>query len=452
MTQTWARTKKISIVFAVASMLILTGCGKSAFVDISKTQTPVEKVQPDLPRDSFEIQITDEEPRSENDQPDHDADSPKLPLLPEPSSEPVAQTSKQFVQIKVESETRLRTLKDKVLEPIYTLVAGDIIQIDKNLQPVSYNYRTESGKLEFASTGFYPQVQIIKAHLSDEEIKKLNDTSSGLFVTSIVVSGSQLDASNTFPPLVSKSAGVGYLRFFEENGKPKNAYTKISAKRFSNINKGVAWSSLSINEQKKWSAIMGELERVADRTRKTERDLLVIDRQTAMKIAVDFEKNEVVQGKGAWSVAVDGTAKRNGFEDVPCAEFMGEVIRQAYFRAGYRHQDDFNKSKGNTLNYDNGASAVVYLSAYLAKAGWVPWNSQQYVPPIGAVMMHKNGTSPGHTYMSAGSNGRFIIDNSSPQGRDLRGASEKAIADMYQTGIFFLPPGFIPQTWEQLSL
>jgi hypothetical protein len=88
------------------------------------------------------------------------------------------------------------------------------------------------------------------------------------------------------------------------------------------------------------------------------------------------------------------------------------------------------------------------FSAYLARAGWVAWDAHTYIPPIGAIIMHNYGFSPGHTYMAAGSDGRFIIDNGSPEGRDLRAANEKTLGDLFQTGIFFLPPGFSPETWE----
>jgi hypothetical protein len=126
---------------------------------------------------------------------------------------------------------------------------------------------------------------------------------------------------------------------------------------------------------------------------------------------------------------------------------MSEVLRQAYQRAGYSHYEDFNESKGNTLNFYNGAAAVVNFSAFLEKAGWIPWDPQTYIPPTGAFLMHGSGVSPGHTYMSAGDRGRLIIDNGMPQGRDLRVSSQQTIELMYQTGVFFLPPGFIPAKW-----
>ena len=77
----------------------------------------------------------------------------------------------------------------------------------------------------------------------------------------------------------------------------------------------------------------------------------------------------------------------------------------------------------------------------------VPWEASKYVPPAGAFMMHASGQTPGHTYMIAGDEGRFIIDNGMPQGRDLRGTSKKILEIMYRHGVFFLPPGINPQAW-----
>jgi hypothetical protein len=68
-------------------------------------------------------------------------------------------------------------------------------------------------------------------------------------------------------------------------------------------------------------------------------------------------------------------------------------------------------------------------------------------PPVGAIIMHASARSPGHTYMSAGFDGRYIIDNGAPSGRDLSQTSEYAINLMYLHGAFFLPPGIQPVAW-----
>jgi hypothetical protein len=49
--------------------------------------------------------------------------------------------------------------------------------------------------------------------------------------------------------------------------------------------------------------------------------------------------------------------------------------------------------------------------------------------------------------MSAGDDGRTIIDNGSPQGRDLRKTIAKTMNSMFQSGLFFLPPGVNPKAW-----
>jgi hypothetical protein len=186
---------------------------------------------------------------------------------------------------------------------------------------------------------------------------------------------------------------------------------------------------------------------VADRTVETPRALLMIDKALADKHSIAYEKTGVVPTSGAWTIAVQSTSVRHGFGNVPCAEFMSEVIRQAYQRAGYSVHDDFNAQKKNRLIWSDSA-AVVNLSKALFIAGWVPWNTALYKPPTGAILMNAWGNTPGHAYISAGDDGRLIVDNGSPQGRDLRKTSQKIINMMYMTGLFFLPPGVSPERWD----
>ena len=61
--------------------------------------------------------------------------------------------------------------------------------------------------------------------------------------------------------------------------------------------------------------------------------------------------------------------------------------------------------------------------------------------------MNGAGNTPGHTYLAAGDDGQIIMDNGSPHGRDLRKTTQKIIELMYQTGVFFLPPGIQPDPW-----
>jgi hypothetical protein len=65
----------------------------------------------------------------------------------------------------------------------------------------------------------------------------------------------------------------------------------------------------------------------------------------------------------------------------------------------------------------------------------------------GAVLMNGSGVSPGHTYISANDDGTIIVDNGAPQGRDLKKTSASIIGMMFQTGVFFLPPGINPSLW-----
>jgi hypothetical protein len=83
----------------------------------------------------------------------------------------------------------------------------------------------------------------------------------------------------------------------------------------------------------------------------------------------------------------------------------------------------------------------------LYKAGWVAWDGTKYKPKTGAILVNGSGLSPGHTYISASDDGMIIVDNGAPQGRDLRKISQATIEMMFQTGVFFLPPGVNPSLW-----
>ena len=87
---------------------------------------------------------------------------------------------------------------------------------------------------------------------------------------------------------------------------------------------------------------------------------------------------------------------------------------------------------------------------FLAGAGWIPWDMADYRPPIGAIMMHGAGTTPGHTYISAGDDGRLIVDNGAPQGRDLR--ATKANKDRFEQQRAQLAAGAAPLEAPDLAL
>ncbi len=250
-----------------------------------------------------------------------------------------------------------------------------------------------------------------------------------------------------FAILNGGTPGPGFLENYEPSGKPKFDYTKAVIKRFgAHVNKGVDPKSLNAKERTKWSKIFKELRRAAIRTVATPKGLIMVAKDQAIKDSIRFEKDGVVPLYGAWTIATQATAPRHNFGNVPCAETMSEFVREAYARAGYTVTDDFNVTKGNPLIWSYSA-AVVNFSKALDAAGWIPWDSREYRPVAGALLMNGAGQTPGHTYISAGDDGRFIVDNGAPQGRDLRVTSQKTINMMYQTGVFFLPPGVNPPKW-----
>ena len=354
-----------------------------------------------------------------------------------------SQTQPSDQSIVLTSSMTVRTLKSDVLEKVGTLPAGTQVSVEDNAQPINNPYKNEKGQEVFSSTGFIGKILIDKSSLSSSQISKLNSLSSGLYLSAVILD--QLQTGLEFVALKAGPPTDGYTTNYQPSGKPKISFTTSIAKRWpKTLNKVVKTSG---SEKKKWSKIMQEIQRVADRTRNTDKSFFMIDPEVANQQSIEFENNGKVPLNGAWSVSVLGTAARNGFQNVPCAEFMAEVIRQAYRRAGYSHFDDFNEKSDNVLSYHGGAALVTNFSDYLNKAGWIPWDSQIYIPPTGAVIMNRSGKSPGHTYMAAGDNGRLIFDNGSPQGRDLRTTTLKTIELMYMNGVFFLPPGFTPKRW-----
>jgi hypothetical protein len=261
------------------------------------------------------------------------------------------------------------------------------------------------------------------------------------------VQSTDIGMDGSFGALTAGSPGAGFSRYYHASGQPKFSYTDKITKRFpDHLNKGSDFAHMPTGDQVKWQKIYQEIVRIANRTVEVPKSLLVVDKKAALACSIGYEKTGSICATGAWTIAVQETAVRHGFASTPCAEFMSEVIREAYTRAGYRVTDDFSASRGNPLIWSSSA-AVINLSAYLDKAGWIPWDSIKYRPIVGAVLMNGRGQTPGHTYMSAGNDGRFIIDNGAPQGRDLETTSEKNIGMMYQTGLFFLPPGINPPTW-----
>lgn len=346
----------------------------------------------------------------------------------------------------------LRQEKNGVLELRIELPAGTQVEVPSNYSTSHLDFRNSSGALERSSTGFVTPLKIISVPKDFEsafpatKLAEINQTAGGLFISASIVSAIE-GVSGNFAALKPAELGAGFTKSFNANGKPKFSYTTSSTKRFGErINKGIDPNSMSNADRTKYQRIYEELKKAADRSVETKKSYLMMDQAAATQASINFEKTGTISPVGAWTIAVNATAVRHGFPNVPCAEFQSEMLRQAYQRAGYCLTDDFNKTKGNEVIWSSTA-AVVNFSMALYKAGWVPWDSTKYRPLTGAFMMHGAGYTPGHTFIAAGDDGRYIVDNGAPQGRDLRKTSDSTIAMMFQVGVFFLPPGINPPVW-----
>lgn len=421
-----------STLLLAASLITLSSCGKR---ELNTPAPGITDAPPaaDLPPDnSAQEGAPIEEPITE----------------PVPDSEPIKDEPLRAVRtITLSSKMELRNLDRNILEKLTVLPAGTVIEAFADTQNYTLDYRDDSGTVRRSSTGFLHPIRVSKApNLSDSNIANLNEQPGGLYISAQVERDAQ-GVQGNFSPLSAGSPGEGFLKLFSSIGKPINAYTSGINKRFpGKINQGVRSSDLSESQRTKYQRIYQELSRVANRSVATPKNLLMMPVAEARQHSINFEKTGVVHPVGAWTIAVEGTAVRHDFANVPCAEFMSEVVRQAYQRAGFSVHDDFNAKKGNQLIWNKTASVVGFSQA-LVSAGWVPWDPQLYRPPTGALLFHMTGKSPGHTYISAGLDGQLIVDNGSPQGRNLRQTVEKTISLMFRTGLFILPPGIQPERW-----
>jgi hypothetical protein len=342
----------------------------------------------------------------------------------------------------------LRVLQNEVLELLVTVPPGTTLSIPTDNLPEIHLYRLRNGKVERSSNGFHSQVQILAVRsefeneFSRERIAQLNTTMNWISVSAL-----PLRDPGNFPAISLGKPETDYLLNFEETGRPKFQFSQYFQNRFpGRLNLFVDPASLPATELRKWTAIQNELKAAADRSLENSTEYLFIPIEKARQSSVDYEQKNIVSSMGAWTIAVKATAVRNGFPNVPCAEFMSEMLRQAYQRAGYDLFEDFNQEKGTYLIWSSTA-AVVNLANTLVKAGWIPWELTSYRPPTGAIMAHFRATSPGHVYMSAGFDGRVIIDNGAPAGRQLFRTTDKTLKIQYLGGVFFLPPGIIPESW-----
>lgn len=341
----------------------------------------------------------------------------------------------------------LYTLNQSTLKFLVTIPKGTVINVDPQSNPENYDYVDSAGQPHRSSTGFY-QIKLVEVAgqtTPPRNLEELNALAGHLYLSTSAVNEAM--SQGAIMPLPTTVPQSEYLKLYEESGHPKFSFTARFQARFgTQLNRVVRPDEQSVQEKAKWAAIMQELVSVGDRKHQSPGQLLYISQSLATKYSEDFENTGVIQPFGAWSIAVTGTARRHGFENVPCAEFMSEVLRQAYTRAGYDVKEDFNASKDNRL-YWTSTAAVVNLATAMFKGSWIPWEAVKFKPQTGAIAMNYLADSPGHAYMYAGENGQLVVDNGSPRGRDLRSTSFKIINMMYQHGVFFLPPGVIPQAW-----
>jgi hypothetical protein len=253
-------------------------------------------------------------------------------------------------------------------------------------------------------------------------------------------------AGATYRPLQNQETSQSFLSFFSSSGRPRfgssKAFQERLKQRFSErLNQAAPFSE-------KGERVFREIVHAVNREIPSPQAFMIISREEARRGSLETERNGGRGPRmGAWSIAVRQTAVRHGFARVPCAEFVSEVVRQAYARVSLDVVDDFNRSRKNQLIWHSTAS-VQNLGRALYRAGWVPWTTYEYRPPIGAIMLNGVGDSPGHAYFAAGLNGRFIVDNGAPQGRDLAsGTASATIGMMFSSGVFFLPPGINPAKW-----
>lgn len=390
------------------------------------------------------------------------------PAVNAPTPTPVP-TPAPLQKILTETDLKLYVKQGDVLIPKLTIPAGTLLAIPEDYSLTNADFTDANGVVTRSSTGFIYPVQVVSWPIANtgspeadptditaaapaiqnyDEAKAtlatLNSTAEVLFVDGTIIDSLQGTTGN-FQPLPSNTApGSGFLAHYEASGRPRFTFIKSVTKRFGvKVNLGVLPSELSEEKREKWQKIYAQLVKLADRTAESPKAILMMNRTAARRWSESFDATGAIAQNGIWSIAIQ-TSQRHGFENTPCAEFMSEILRQSYIKAGYQSSEDFNTARGNELNWKNTA-AVIRFSRALVDGGWIPWTTDQYKPPVGAFLFAEAGGSPGHTYIAAGADGLLIIDNGSPQGRDLRLAPEATIEMMYKTGLFFLPPGISPE-------
>ncbi len=381
----------------------------------------------------------------------------RLPSIDESGSESGTETksgqppppSVPMRTVSLNQATNARKLVAGVLEMAVELAPGSVVQIPATYEIEQIEFRTTTGALARSSTGFVGRIRIVSTpngSLTKGAIDAYNSVSGGLYVSASIATAVQ-GITGQFKSIPGSAPTPDYLTLFETTGRPKFSYSAGVTKKFGpRLNNPIDPSTMLPADRLKYQSIFAEIQRVANRKIETDKSLLMIDRALADTLSQAFETSGSVPLNGAWSIAVQSTAVRHGFENVPCAEFQSEILREAYQRAGYDVAADFNVAKGNQLIWSQTAAVTRYTQALFA-AGWVPYEPSKFRPPLGAIMMHGSGSSPGHTYLSGGDDGRIVVDNGSPQGRDLRATTKSTTQLMYETGVFFLPPSITPKAW-----
>jgi hypothetical protein len=370
--------------------------------------------------------------------------------------------AKNYHTLKTTEVYSIYCLKNtSTLTKVGNLNIGSTVKVPTQAVPQLLNL--ESGRRD--TSGFFGDIVL-------NGVKKPSRCSakSSFYMTALLPLGDSNAAIEALVP--SSSLTTTYKRVYEQNSQIKMSDSTIAwaigrnSKRFARVwNKSYPSGSLSSEEVLKSKKILRELSRFGNRENTTAARMLYLpstsaDSRQRKSLARNLSKKIMSQygfspAYGAWDVAIYGTATRLGFPQAPCAEFVSEVIRQAYVRAGFSHDEDFSYTIEGRLiftpwqNGIYGPQSVKGLSDRLVIAGWIPWDPSKYQPVTGAIAMALDSSTPGHTYIVGGKKGRYIVDNGNPKGMDLGKTTLKLsrFKDMYGMGTFFLPPGITPALW-----
>jgi|GEM_PF-5772027 len=370
--------------------------------------------------------------------------------------------ARDFYSLKTNQVYPVYCLKNSsTLTLVGNLKSGSTVQVPTNAVP---NLLTlESGRRD--TSGFYGDILLSGISMPSKCL-----SGSSFYITALIPLGDNNSDVRALIPIIQPTST--YKAVYSSTSQIKKSDSTIAwaigrnRKRFARVwNKTYAEGELSREEIIKSQKILVELSRFSNRETTTPARLLYLPSASSQSrsrqvMATNLSRQIMSSygfspAYGAWDVAIYGTANRLGFPQAPCAEFVSEVIRQAYSRAGHSHDEDFQYTIEGRLiftpwqNGIYGPQSVRGLSNRLVLAGWVPWDPTKYRPMTGAIAMALDSSTPGHTYIVGGKLGRYIVDNGNPKGLDLGRTSLKLsrFKDMYGMGTFFLPPGITPARW-----